>query len=101
MIIGCKMPNGISFNYRGKYFTFNGANTSSIIDGFGLTRDVPSDVWSEFMRSYSKSDFVVNGLVFAVTDNKSAKSAANERAEIKTGFEKSKKPKNVQVTTEG
>ncbi|TXE25909.1 hypothetical protein FOT63_22010 [Serratia ureilytica] len=74
---------------------------TEIINGFGLTRDVPSAAWAWFEKTYKSSRFIANGLVFAVTDDASARSAAAEREGNKTGLEQaSKKIKGIEPDKE-
>lgn len=86
-VIGCKLPNGLSFTHEGKKITLAGANASALINGFGITRDVPADAWGSFEKIHKESKFIRNGIVFAVTDEKSAADAALERSKQKTGLE--------------
>lgn len=86
-VIGCKLPNGLSFNHEGKKITLAGANASALINGFGITRDVPADAWESFEKIHKESKFIRNGIVFAVTDEKSAADASLERSKQKTGLE--------------
>lgn len=86
-VIGCKLPNGLTFQHEGKSIKLAGANSSLLVNGFGLTRDVPADAWEAFEKSFKDQKFIRNGVVFAVTDDKSAESASKERAKQKTGLE--------------
>lgn len=95
-IIGCKLPAGLSFEHEGKKIVLNGSNSSQLINGFGLTRDVPSDAWAYFESRFKGQPMLVNGLVFAVADDKSADSASKERSKQKTGMEQAN-PKSAGV----
>lgn len=86
-VIGCKLPNGLSFQHEGKKIVLKGANTSLLINGFGITHDVPADAWEAFEKSFKNQKIMLNGIVFAVTDDASAEDAAAERANQKTGLE--------------
>ncbi|VUC79924.1 Uncharacterised protein [Raoultella terrigena] len=86
-VIGCKLPNGLSFRHGEEKITLAGANSSSIINGFGITRDVPAEAWEAFEKAHKDSKFIKNGIVFAVSDEKSAADAALERSKQKTGLE--------------
>ena len=86
-VIGCKLPNGLSFHHNGNVVVFNGANSSLLLNGFGMTRDVPADVWEAFKKSFKDQKVMLNGIVFAVTDYASAEDASAERAKQKTGLE--------------
>ncbi|NIG77851.1 hypothetical protein F3J34_30255 [Klebsiella sp. Ap-873] len=54
-----------------------------------MTRDVPAEAWEAFEKSHKDAKFIRNGVVFAVTDEKSAVDASLERAKQKTGLEQS------------
>lgn len=86
-VIGCKLPNGLSFQHEGTKVVLNGANSSLLINGFGITRDVPADAWESFKKAFKDQKIMLNGIVFAVTDYASAEDAAAERANQKTGLE--------------
>lgn len=88
-IIGCKLPSGLSFTHGDLKVSLNGANSSSLINGFGITRDVPAESWEAFAKNHADSKFIKNGIVFAVTDEKSVSDASLERSKQKTGLEQS------------
>lgn len=91
-VIGCKLPNGLVIRGAGKQFRLLGANTSQLVNGYGLTENVPADIWDEFARIHAKSNVIKNGTVFAVGDLNSARDAAKEREKVETGLEQ-KDPK--------
>ncbi|NBM90065.1 hypothetical protein GWI78_09035 [Proteus sp. G2658] len=66
-----------------------------------MTRDVPADAWESFEKSFKDQKIFLNGIVFAVTDYKSAEDASKERAKQKTGLEQaSAKSTGVEPLTE-
>ncbi|MFZ4835767.1 hypothetical protein [Rouxiella sp. Mn2063] len=87
-IIGCKLPNGLTIGPEGQQVKLAGTNDSLLINGFGITRDVPTDAWDNFTKLFAGQPLLTNGIVFAVTDEKSAKDASKERASQKTGLER-------------
>lgn len=87
-VIGCKLPNGVTIRGAGKQFRLNGTRASSIIGGFGITNDVPAEVWDDFAKVHAQSNMIKNSVVFAVGDQASAKSAAAEHDKVKTGLER-------------
>lgn len=100
-VIGCKLPNGLSFKHEDKTIKLEGANSSQLINGFGLTRDVPADAWEAFEKAFKDQKFIRNGIVFAVADDKSAADASKERAKQKTGLEQvNAKAAGVETLTE-
>ncbi|ANI29447.1 hypothetical protein PL78_06275 [Yersinia entomophaga] len=56
-----------------------------------MTNDVPAEAWDEFAKVHQDSKFIRNGIIFAVSDEKSAKDASRENAKVKTGFEQASK----------
>ena len=86
-VIGCKLPTGLVIRGAGKEFKLNGSNQQVIINGFGITRDVPADIWNEFSRHHADSKLIRNGIVFAVSDEKSATDASKDNEKVKTGLE--------------
>lgn len=86
-VIGCKLPNGLSFRHGGQTITLAGANSSELINGFGMTKGVPSEAWDSFEETFKDAPFIRNGIIFAVSDEKSAADASLERSRQKTGLE--------------
>lgn len=86
-VIGCKLPSGLVIRGAGKEFLLNGAKSQIIEGGFGITRDVPADIWDEYAKNHADSKAIRNGIVFAVADYKSAQDAAKDNAQVKTGLE--------------
>lgn len=86
-IIGCKLPAGLVISHEGQRVRLAGANDSLLINGFGITRDVPADLWEGFAKTFADQPMIRNGVVFAVTDEASAKDASQERSDQKTGME--------------
>lgn len=100
-VIGCKLPNGLTFRHEGKSITLAGANSSLLLNGFGITRDVPADTWEAFEKAFKDQKIIRNGIVFAVTDYASAEDASKERSGQKTGLEQSStKSAGVEPLTE-
>lgn len=88
-VIGCKLPHGLIIQNNGKRVHIKGRNTAVIYSNqaYGITENVPADVWEEYIRIHGQSNAVKNGSVFAVSDMQSVKAAAEERKDVKTGFE--------------
>lgn len=86
-VIGCKLPNGLVIRGAGKQVRLKGANSSLIFGGYGTTEDVPAEVWEDYAKIHKDSNVIKNGTVFAVGDLKSARDAALERSDVKTGLE--------------
>ncbi|MFP1728022.1 hypothetical protein ACLEEB_14390 [Lonsdalea quercina] len=90
-VIGCKLPNGLSFRHGSQVITLAGSNSSALVNGFGMTKGVPAEAWDAFKESHKDSKFITNGIVFAVSDEKSLQDATLERANQKTGLEQASK----------
>lgn len=86
-IIGCKLPSGLTISHEGQSLKLAGANDSLLINGFGITRDVPAELWDGFAKTFADQPLIKNGIVFAVADDNSAKDASAEREDQKTGLE--------------
>ncbi|AER33603.1 hypothetical protein [Pantoea ananatis] len=86
-VVGCKLPAGLRIGEGANRVELKGANHSSLINGFGLTSGVPADVWDAFEKAHKNHPLIRNGIVFAVSDETSARDAALERAGVKTGLE--------------
>lgn len=54
--------------------------------GYAKTDGIPADFWREWLEQNELADYVVNRMIFAY-DDASAKSAARERGELKSGLE--------------
>ena len=118
VIVGCKLPSGLTLEIvepgkddagkigtmprpAGKRIHLNGANSlrreASALGvpmlaeyPFGITR-VDEDFWKQWLARHQDFDFVKNGMIFAVQDEKAAKSEARDRFhDVKTGLEPKK-----------
>ena len=83
----CKLPNGLIIDHEGVTATLHGANHSELIGGYGLT-EVPKDLWEAWSKKFHDNPLITSELVFAQGTKASAKSAAKEREEIKSGYER-------------
>jgi hypothetical protein len=86
VIVGCKLPHGLVIKVGGKAVTLNGANSSRIIGGYGLTT-VDKDFYEAWKTEYASFEPLKSGLIFEQANEKSAASQANEQEEIKSGLE--------------
>ncbi|EOV0796412.1 TPA: hypothetical protein PXJ50_003899 [Yersinia enterocolitica] len=90
-VIGCKLPNGLAFRHGDLNIVLAGANSSSLVNGFGMTKNVPAEAWETFEKNHKDSKFIKNGIIFAVSDEKSLADATLERTSVKTGLEQASK----------
>jgi hypothetical protein len=97
-MVGCKLPFGIimEMGKRGgkenpyRSFKLQGASTSRVIGGFGITEGVPADFYDAWEAAMKGRDMFTNGLVFKVKkgDVASAKDMAKTLIDQRTGLEK-------------
>lgn len=85
--VGCKLPNGLVLEFGGKSVEVNGANSSIIIGGYGLTEGVDAAFFEAWMEAHEAMPFVRNQLIFAQAKTADAQAEATEKASEKTGFE--------------
>lgn len=90
--VGCKLPNGLLCE-MGKFgddgyqaYTLNGANSSRVHGGYGLTH-VPADFWAAWVKKNKRLTFVQKAMVFAQGDLASAEGHAIDLTAVKTGME--------------
>lgn len=84
--VACKLPHGLIIKSGGKSVTLNGANSSKIIGGYGLT-PVDKNFFEAWKAEYASFEPLKSGLIFEQANEKSAVSQANEQDEIKSGME--------------
>lgn len=87
VIVGCKLPSGIHAELGGKVVTLAGSNSSSLIGGFGITREVDKDFMDAWLKAEAKNPIVANGLVFIAGSEREAEKAVSEREKEASGFE--------------
>ncbi len=79
--------NGLSFRHGDQTITLAGANSSHLVNGFWHDKRRTAEAWEAFEKNHKDAPFIRNGIVFAVTDEKSAADASLERSRQKTGLE--------------
>ncbi|EOC1689306.1 hypothetical protein ACI1BE_000504 [Cronobacter turicensis] len=87
IVVGCKLPNGLVVEQDGYTVTLNGANSSNVVGGYGLTEGVDKDAFDKWLEVHKSQPYVKNELVFAQAKANSAQSKANENASVKSGLE--------------
>lgn len=87
VIVGCKLPHGLTIEIDGNSVTLNGINSSTIIGGYGLTYDVDKEFFDKYLELYADTELVKNGLIFAQEKLKEARTEAEEKAGLKNGLE--------------
>lgn len=87
VIVGCKLPHGLIIKTAsGQSVTLNGANSSKIIGGYGLT-PVDKEFFDAWKAEYASFEPLKNNLIFEQATERSAVSQATEQAEVKSGLE--------------
>ncbi|EGT4273709.1 hypothetical protein VWS36_004198 [Cronobacter sakazakii] len=87
IVVGCKLPNGLVVEQEGYTVTLNGANSSNVVGGYGLTEGVDKDAFEKWLEVHKNQPYVKNELVFAQAKANSAQSKATENASVKSGLE--------------
>lgn len=99
--VGCKLPHGAHLQLfqtvetpAGKInkpiserVTINGANSSNVIGGHGVTHNVDSEFFTKWLEANKESVIVKKGLIFAHEKTASVESQAKEKETNKTGLE--------------
>lgn len=85
--VGCKLPHGLHLDLGDKRVTVNGANSSLIEGGHGLTQNVDKEFFEAWMAVYKDHPAVKAGHIFAHDKESNTRAQAKERAKEKTGFE--------------
>jgi hypothetical protein len=85
--VGCKLPHGLTLMVGDKEVKVRGANTTTIIGGFGLT-EIDEDFWNTWAQEHADWPMVKNGLIFAQAKRKDAEAEAKELKGEKTGLER-------------
>jgi hypothetical protein len=101
--VGCKLPSGLVLELDGKTVELNGANSSNIIGGYGLTEGVDAEFFKQWMEKHEGMAFVRNELVFAQAKTADAKAEAVEKSAEQTGLEALNPdalPKGIEAVTQ-
>ena len=99
--VGLNHPVGLKFRVLDKYgveqvveIAGNATGLRGLEKGilpaagaYGLTPNVPAELWEAVKAKYQHMAIFRNGLIFAVGDNRSAKSEAKNRASLRNGAE--------------
>lgn len=115
--IGCKIPNGIVMRLHqyveqdvpllgggfqkqkialptGKEITLKGwarkmnEAPALLIDGYcAINSEVDADFWAQWLEQNKNAQYIKNGMIFAVSNDKSAIAKAREEVERRSGME--------------
>ncbi len=100
--VQCSLPNGIDIFLEEKFrddqgnerwreiedarVKLNGANSSLVIGGYGLT-EVAADFWEAWVKSHQRFQPLRIGAIKAQPSRERASAQAMDEKELKTGFE--------------
>ena len=84
--VGCKLPNGLHIKVADRVVTLNGANSSRIVGGYGLTT-VDKDFYEAWAKEYAAFGQLKDGLIFAQDKPADADAKAKDNAKRKSGLE--------------
>lgn len=87
VIVGCKLPNGVILELGGQSVEINGANSSHVIGGHGITHDVDAEFFNAWMEAHADRDMVKNGFIFAHDKAADTKAQSKEQSDNNTGLE--------------
>lgn len=96
--VACKLPHGIilelekkieggAFLGTGRTIELKGANDPKALFGFGITENVPVDLFDEIMKQKENFLPIANGLIFKQPTTDKLEDEAKEREGLKTGTE--------------
>jgi hypothetical protein len=87
--IACKLPQGLIIHLAGQRepLRLHGANSHYNIGGFGITQNVPVEVWEAIQKQHAHALWLKNGFVFANSDGGDLAEEANDKVKEKNGFE--------------
>lgn len=86
VVVGCKLPNGLLAQVGSTQVLFNGANSSKIVGGYGLT-PVNKDFADAWFKQHKDFHPVKADLIFVQGDLLSAQAQADEQSDVKSGLE--------------
>lgn len=95
--VGCKYPSGVLIQVGNTTHKINGANSSEIFGGHGITDDVPKALWDAWVIENKNHDLLTKGFIFAHGQRKEVKAQAKEKAQVKTKAEAVVPPKGDEV----
>lgn len=85
--VGCKLPNGLILELNGQTVEINGANSSRLVGGHGITYDVDAEFFDAWLEAYADRAMVRNGFIFAHDKAADTKAEAAEKENNATGLE--------------
>lgn len=87
LTIACKLPQGLTIPMpEGPPVVLNGTHSAFALAGHGMT-DVKASAWAIIEKKYADAAWLKNEVIFAMGDRESAVDKAEDRTEVKAGFE--------------
>lgn len=87
--IACKLPQGLIIHLDGfpQPVKLHGVHSPYNIGGFGITQNVPVEVWEAIKKQHGHALWLKNEFVFANSSGDDLADEADEKAAARTGFE--------------
>lgn len=94
----CKKPHAVEIQVGNRKVTLNGYNSSAVAHGYGITENVPKDLWEAWVTENKGHKLYTSGCIAAQENTRNAKAQAKDTAELKTGTERIKPGKHAGVS---
>lgn len=93
----CKKPHSVEIQVGNQKVTLHGYNSSLVAHGYGITENVPKDLWEAWVEQNKDHKLYTSGCIAAQETTRNAKAQAKDTAELKTGTERIKQGKHAGV----
>lgn len=93
----CKKPHAVEIQVGNQKATLNGYSSSLVSHGYGITENVPKDLWEAWVEQNKGHKLYTSGCIAAQETTRNAKAQAKDTAELKTGTERIKQGKHAGV----
>lgn len=92
VVVSSKLIHGTVFEVNGKVVVVNGQNSNEIVavrgyEGVCGMTHMPEELWQAIESKYADMTAIKDGYIFAQKNESSAKAAAEEKKDLKTGGE--------------
>lgn len=87
ILIGCRLPNGLTITLGKEKATILGLRDSKIIGSDHMTTPVDAELWAGWKKVYSDYQPLKTGAIFEARSSAEAKDKAKELKGDKTGLE--------------
>ena len=93
----CKKPYGVELQVGNQKVVLNGYNSSAVAHGYGITENVPKELWDAWVEQHKGHKLYTSGCIAAQESTRNAKAQAKDTAELTTGTERIKQGKHAGV----